>query len=308
MGKAGEKATTATQDVLWRLMRARGWGAIRHVERSLGWPQNKLHKARERGMTLDEIFAVLVVLQQPPGPFFASVFGDGPTTAGDRFLSEGADLLSRLDLDLPELATPERPDVLVADELERIDAARFEDPRRAIKLARDAAFRAASEGRRGDAAACIARMGSALRAAEQWHAAHAAVTWALNHAPVGAITADAWRRAAAVVADYGEFDSAADLAQVAMVESAELADVVGVARALVSRGIRLRRAGRHKQAIKCLESALVMLPIDGCNYRCSAHQILGFAFVASDRLDVAADHANEAERIDVPPALARHIP
>ncbi len=103
---------------------------------------------------------ILAILDHPPGAFFASVFGDGPTIAADRFRASGSDLIARGIIDVPELASPIHPDTLTDIELDSLDQLRFDNPRHAADQARELAFLAGSEGRQGDASACAARFGA----------------------------------------------------------------------------------------------------------------------------------------------------
>ncbi len=302
--EAGEKATAAITDALWRLMRSRGWGTISQVERALGMPRKKLHKARTRGMRLSEVMDVLAALDHPPGPFFASIFGDGPTTAGDRFRAEGSDLIARGIVDLPELASPTLPDTLSDVELDALDRLRFDDPKHAADQARGLAFLAASEGRQGDASACAGRWGSALRACELWHPAHAVVTWAINHAPQRPILADCWLRAGSIVSDHGRFEDAAELARVAMLAFVEMGDDTGVGKALVSRGIFLRRGGKHRDAIQCLQSGVKYLPPEIKHGHFAAYLNVGYAYVSSGDLGSAESCAEQAAAFEVPSPFA----
>ena len=108
--------------------------------------------------------------------------------------------------------------------------------------------------------------------------------------------------------DYGQFADAADLCRIALVERAELADVVGIGRALVDRGIYLDRDGQHEAAIRCLRSALVLLPESEAHNRSATHQALGLAHVALQDFEAATRHADRAAAIvNVPAAFSIRI-
>ncbi len=295
----GERDAARITAHLWRVMKAQGVGTITRVEEAFGLRSGTLYRRKRRaGFRVQQVCAILRFLDYPVSVFFAEAFDDEPQSAGDRFRAQGAALLAKgYGGKLPDLALPTRPDVLTVDELDALDRLRFDDPKHAANQARELTFLAASEGRQNDASACAGRWGSALRACERWHAAHAAITWSLNTAPAGPILADAWRRAGSIVSDYGCFDDAAELARLSLTEFAELGDDTGMGRSLISRGTYLRRAGDYRGAIRCLRSALTKLPACEHHNRIAAHIATGLACVAVGDLDAAEQSAAHASRL-----------
>ncbi len=63
-----------------------------------------------------------------------------------------------------------------------------------------------------------------------------------------------------MTSDYGSFSDAAELARVAMLAFVEMGNDTGTGKALVSRGLFLRRGGEYRDAIRCIQSALTKLP------------------------------------------------
>lgn len=294
---------------LWATIKRRGYGAIRATERRLGWPADSLRGARNRasGFRVREVADTLAALDVPPGAFFADIFG-GRAAVHDRFRAEGAELAARFPVVLPRMAKRLRPDCLSAEDLERLDAARFEDPDHAAELAAGIGRSAARDGRQGDAAAAVARQGSALRISGELDGAHACLWWALEAAsPGSAIAADVWLRTGSVVSDRGDFADAAELAARAVLAHAELGDLAGMGRALVSRSMFLQRDEDFDAAIPGYLAALSYLPLGDRN-RFAAHQHLGLAYLAKDSLVAAAEHADFASEIGAPvPEAAAHL-
>ncbi len=295
----GQKTAEAITAALWRVILDRGWGAVKRTEKAMGLHKDGLRHAKHRdgGLRLKEVTNALEVLGIPPAVFFNDALGGVSTTAGERFMARGADLAARKLVDLPELADDDKPDRLTEDDLARLDAARFEDPRAAAEQAAGVARQAASDGRRGDAAAAVARQGSALRVAEMWEPAWVCVWWALRHAPDGPIKADAWLRSISISSDLGEFENAAELARTAASEHWEAGSMVGIGKSLVLRGVSLRKSGVLEEAIRLLNAALSFFPDNDKPAHFAIHRSLGLAYLSLGNIEAAELHAREAQEI-----------
>ncbi len=298
--------THAIHAGLWRIMHARGFGTISKTERRLGWPGSGLRKRRDRkdGLRLGELGAVLEVLDEPPGGFFAEVFG-GPASAMDRFLVGSVRFASTIDLPTP--ADTKTSSRLSEDDLEALDQLRFTNAEAAAQAAHVAAFSAAEEGRREDTAAAMARLASAYRVLCRLEEAQACLGWTLQHVTEGPIAADAWLRAGSVMSEYAAFTDAAELAGVAILMFFESGDPTRAARALVSRSIFLQRTGDTDKAIRGYQSALLSLPESEARNRYATHLNLGLAYATTRQLGKASHHARRAEKIGASGYLALRL-
>ncbi len=295
---------------LWRVMLDRGPGTIKRTEKAIGVAPDALRAAKnsEHGLRLKHVTGAIEALGIPASVFFDDVVGGVSTTAADRFMVRGAELAARGLVDLPALSGRSKADRLTTQDLERLDAARFEDPQAAAEQAAGIARHAARDGRHGDAVAAVARQGSALRGAELWDPAWVCVWWALRHAPDGPIRANAWLRSGSIVSDFGEFEDAAELAHLAMIGHAQCVDFVGVGPALANRGMFLRRAERTRQAIPVLQAALLALPASAKRIRFPVFQNLALADLRLGKLESATELADLSESITgMPTSFGIHV-
>ncbi len=293
---------------LWHVMQ-KGRRTVGRTENAMGVTTDTLRGARNYGgLRLRHVTDAIEALGIPPAVFFNDVFGGVSTTATERFVARGAELATRKLVELPKLVDDTKLDRLTEDDLARLDAARFEDSRAAAEQAAGIARLAARDGRRGDAAAAVARQGSALRVAEEWEPAWVCVWWALQHAPDGPIKANAWLRSGSIVSDFGEFDDAAELAHSAMVASAECADFTGIGPALANRGMFLRRAEKAEEAIPILKAALATFSETEALSRFSVFQDLALAALSMGRPEESEAYADKAQSTgNVPDSFVAHL-
>ncbi len=287
-----------------------GHGTITNTAEALGMPKRGLENARGRpgGLRVKEVTGVLDALGIPPSVFFDEAVGGVSTTATERFMARGADLAARNLVDLPELTGDTQPDRLTEDDLARLDAARFEDPRAAAEQAAGIGRLAARDGRRGDAAAAVARQGSARRVAEEWEQAWVCVWWALRHAPDDSQKSNTWLRASFIVSDFGYFATAGDLAQHAMIGFIEEGDLLGTGRALSNRGIFLRRSGRIDRAIPVLRAAQGILPGSATTNLVAVFQNLALAHLSLGDSTTSMAFAAKAEAVTgAPQSFSMHL-
>lgn len=240
--------------------RTAGPGSIGRVENALdlspGYFRDQRRPDRLR-VDLRVLLKTLDLIEVDPAEFFATILGRCDPLIS--FCSEGRLLATRHRRAAPILDALEqrfhlsKPPTDIVD-LQALDAQRDHDPKRLLRQAKSAMRRIGDE----QVIPLLGIYASACRSLGYLRRAHIVLATALEMAHDGPspIVGDLLLRSASVLGDQGRFEQARDLAERAITCFALADDRLGIAKALIKRGIAQGCQGRQEEEIRSFTSAL----------------------------------------------------
>lgn len=187
-------------------------------------------------------------------------------------------------------------------EVERLDSLRYDNPRRAAKLAKKAL-----QGAVGPVAVAqfLGVLGSAHRTLYRLDWSMVELGLAITLTKVAGrrdIVAKLAQRAACVMRDRGKLPEAEAIVREALAIFAERGDYEGMACSLVDLGVTMNKLGRPTEALRQCKLALALEPVSQ-RHRYGAHHAASVAFIALGQHRAAAAEADSASAIAPPGRL-----
>ncbi len=292
------------------------WGGVAQTDEALdkyqGWLRQRRHQNR---MELKDLMRILVFWKIDPARFFWRALRSFAQRG-----EEGGELV-RLGIDPPAGEAPKivglvrrrlaevaaggeerslEEEIAAVDSaklLQRLDAERYKNPRRAANLAAKAVDKV-------DVAALPTLLGVAGSAYRLWkmrldeaqHCIHAGVEIAEERGD-RSVVGDLLQRLSYVIGDRGEHADALTISERAMMIHLRLGDMARVGQTQVDQALFLNYLDRPEEAIEANKAALKLLPKSEVRHRFSAHQHLADTYRKLGTLDRAYHHVKLAAKI-----------
>lgn len=303
--KIGEDMPKETElvEALWALFSSKGERTIQSIEKRLGWPENKIHKARRRknGFYLSEFLEILEAVDAPPAWFFSHALGR--TSLVDSFIREGKINISNLGLHIPDLISPNYS-------AQRSKCAKLESLKILVhvdagKVESEAYFLMEEYGARGESrlyVEALALLAKSFMEQDKLDFAQAYLSHALQIVELSDYRSrlNLVLRASQVLMQRGEFCEAVELANSVLIESIERDYSLGVSLALLLGAGGCRRLGHRASAENRLRMARVFLPERSSKecrrVRAAIEHEFGLLYEDLGELEKACRHAKRAMR------------